>query len=79
MALRRGAQLDDVHRLARVHVHVEPDAVGHRDGVRGGVAQAARRRSCIVQLRRRVHHRAPVVERAGLFDRRRLGVAVARR
>jgi hypothetical protein len=28
-ALRRGSQLDDVHRLARVHVHVEAHAVGH--------------------------------------------------
>src|SRR5713226_2467208 len=29
--LRRRAQLDDVHRFARVHLHVKPDAVGHRD------------------------------------------------
>ena len=42
MALRRGAQLDDVHGLARVHLHVEPDAIGHRDGVGRDVAQAGR-------------------------------------
>ena len=34
MPLRRRAQLDDVHRLARVHVHVEAHAVGHRHRVR---------------------------------------------
>ena len=40
MSLRRAAQLDDVHRLARVHVHVEAHAVGHGHGVRRDVAQA---------------------------------------
>ena len=38
MALGRGAQLDHVHRLARVHVHVEANAVCHRDGVRATVS-----------------------------------------
>ena len=30
VALRRGAQFDDVHGLARVHVHVEADPIRHR-------------------------------------------------
>ena len=33
MALRRRAQLDHVHRLARVHVHDESHAIRHRHGV----------------------------------------------
>jgi hypothetical protein len=38
--LWRGPQLDDVHRLAGIHVHVEADTVGHYDGVGGGFVQA---------------------------------------
>ena len=41
VSLRRRAQLDDVHRFARVHVHVEADAVGHRDRVRRGGGEPA--------------------------------------
>ena len=33
MPLRGRAQLDQVHRFARVHLHVEADAVGHHHGV----------------------------------------------
>ena len=33
MPLRRRAQLDHVHRLARVHVHDESHAIRHRHGV----------------------------------------------
>jgi len=34
MTLRCGAQLEEVHRLAGVELHHEPDAVGHGDGIR---------------------------------------------
>ena len=33
MPLRRRAQLDEMHGLAGVHLHVEPDAICHRDGI----------------------------------------------
>ena len=39
MALRRAAELDQVHRLARVHVEIEPDAIGHGHRVRGHLRQ----------------------------------------
>jgi hypothetical protein len=39
VALRRRAKLQEMHRLACVHVHVEPHPVGHRDGVRRRVFQ----------------------------------------
>src|SRR5690348_4441694 len=32
MALRRSPQLDDVHRLARVHLHDEANAIRHGNG-----------------------------------------------
>ena len=78
VALRRRAQLDDVHRFARVHVHVEADAIRHHHGVRRDVAQPVRHQ-LFVQIGRLIHDRAPVGERAGLLDRGRLDVAVARR
>ena len=77
MALRRGPQLDDVHRLARVHVHVEADAIRHHHAVRRDVAQALRRHR-FVELGGPVHDLAPVRERARLLDRGRLRVAVSR-
>ncbi len=57
MSLRRRPQLDDVHRLARVHLHVEPDAVRHRHRVRCDRRQAGGVQR-IVQFGRRVHHLA---------------------
>jgi hypothetical protein len=78
MPLRRGPQLDDVHGLARVHVHVEPDAERHRDGVRRhaletGAAQA------LVERRRHLHGTLPHIVTAGVADRGRFAVAMARR
>ena len=58
MPLRRRAQLDDVHRLARVHVHVEPHAVGHRHRVRGNRRMAAR-----MQLARAARRSASMTRR----------------
>src|SRR5438128_9789502 len=31
MSLRRSSKLEDVHGFACVHIHVEPDAICHRD------------------------------------------------
>ena len=77
MSLRSGAQLDQVHRLARVHFHVETDAVGHRHRVRrdGGQTGGVQR---IVQLGRGLHHLGPVLVRARGFDGIGLDVAVER-
>ena len=76
--LRRGAQLDHVHRLARVHLHVEADAVGHRHRVgRGGLEAGGAER--FVELRRARPSPASS-RRATPASRERvgLGVAVAR-
>src|SRR5216684_3334100 len=48
VALRGAAQLDEVHRLARVHLYVETDAVGHGHRVGGHLGQA-RGRDGVVQ------------------------------
>ena len=37
-------ELDDVHRLARVHLHVEPNAIRHDDRVGSDVSEAGRRK-----------------------------------
>ena len=50
MSLRRGPQLDHVHRFARVHLHVEADAIGHDDAVRRDVGHP-RGRQRFVQFR----------------------------
>ena len=65
-------QLDQVHRLARVHLHHEPDPVGHRDGVLGdvgtGVLEHDRPRR-----RRVLHHAVHSSRHAGVSDH--LGVS----
>jgi hypothetical protein len=73
--LGRGSQLDDVHRLARVHIHVEANAIGHRDRVRGGGLEPGRSER-LVEIGRRVHDAGPAVEHAGFAQRVRLRVAV---
>ena len=75
MALGRCPQLDQVHRFPRVHVHVEPHAVGHHHGVRGGLVQPVRAH-LLVQIRGLVHHDAPLGERTGVLDRFGFRVAV---
>ena len=77
MSLRRRAQLDDVHRLARVHLHLETDAIRHHDRVRRGVAEA--RGHADRAAPPSVHHLAPVVVRRRPHDRLRLGIAMERR
>ncbi len=64
MSLRRRAQLDDVHRLARVHVHVEPDAIGH------GHRVATRRRAARWRPVRRAARRSAPSPRASRRARR---------
>lgn len=75
MALRSRAELDDVHRLARVHVHVEANAVRHDDRIRRDLSAPPRDQG-VVQLRRGVHHGPPLRQRADLFDGRWLNVPV---
>ena len=76
--LRRGAQLDHVHRLAGVEVHVEADAIGHGHGIGRDVGQA-RAVERVVHRRRLVHHAHPVGGEARLAELLRHHVAVARR
>jgi len=71
-------KLDDVHRLPSVHVHVEPDAISHDDGVCRGIFQTSCRQR-LVQRSGAFHHFTPVYERAGLLDCRRLNISVGRR
>src|SRR5439155_16796211 len=74
MALRARAQLDEVHRLARVHLDGEADAVGHADGVgRGGGDLGAQ---TVVQDVGAVHYQVPLVGPAHVFDGVRTLVAV---
>ena len=77
MPLRRRPQLDEVHRLARVHIDVEANAVGHGDRV-GATSRQPAPAIAVVQLRRSVHDARPVVERARLADRVGLGEAMPR-
>ena len=78
MTLRRSAQLDEVHGLARVHLHIEADAVGHRDRVLRRVANPSVLQG-VVQCGARVHDAVPVVAGACFTNGFRFGVAVARR
>ena len=78
MACRGRAQLDGVHRLAGVHLHVEPHAVGHRDAVRRDGAKACARER-VPHLGGLVHDALPVVAAAGLVHGLGHDVAVVRR
>ena len=55
MTLRTGAELDEVHRLAGVHLHGVPDPVGQGDGV--GRLHRERRRQRLGQLPRPLQRR----------------------
>ena len=74
----RGAQLDQVHRLARVHVHVETHAIGHRDRVRTDAGEIGLL-YLIVQLGAALHHTFPIVRSTDLGHRIGHQVAVKRR
>jgi hypothetical protein len=78
VALRRRAQLDHVHRLPRVQLHVEADAVGHRHRVRRDLGEP-RRGDRVVEVGRLAEDPAPVALGARLGDRLRHHGAVARR
>ena len=77
MALRRGPQLDDVHRLAGVHLHAVADAVGHGHRVlrrrRGRLAGHRR-----VELAAARHDPAPVPRRPDVLEGGGLDAAVVR-
>ena len=72
-----GPQLRQVHRLARRHLHHEPDPVGHRHRVLRDIGQT-RGRDRLGGLARAVHHAAPVGLEPGFHDRVRHVVAERR-
>jgi hypothetical protein len=77
VALRARAELDQVHRLARAHLHDEADAVRHRDRVLRDVL-AGRREQRLPRCRRVLHHRVPLAGEVGVLDDRRGLVPVHR-
>ena len=76
VSLRRGPQLDDVHRFARVHLHEKANAVGHHHAVERDVAEALAREP-LVKRGRSIHDVAPVGRGTGVDDGRRFDKAVA--
>ena len=75
--LRRGPQLDHVHGLARVELHVEAHPISHGYHV-GRYLRGARRHEPLVELRRIVHHAPPVGQRPHRLDLVGADPAVAR-
>src|SRR4029450_5897808 len=67
MTLWRGPKLDPVHPLSSVHLHDEPDAVGHAPRVLGGIVEPLREQR-LVDLVRAFHDRAPFPGEPGLLD-----------
>ena len=76
MALRRGPELEDVHRLAGVHLHVEADPVGHAHGVGRHRGEALGGQG-VVKRRRGLHDAPPVGAAAPLLHRLRHRIPVA--
>ena len=76
VALGRRPQLDEVHGLAGVEIHVEADAIRHRQGVRRDIAESLGVEA--VQVGGCVHDPPPVVVRPRELDRLRLDVPVSR-
>ena len=67
VALGGRPELQHVHRLAGVHLHVEADAVRHAHGV-GRHRGELRRRDRVVERGRRLHDPPPVGAAPGLLD-----------
>ena len=63
-----GSELGEVHRLARPHLHHEPDAVGHRDRVLRDVGQPRGPDQLVLPPRAR-HDAVPIGAQPGLDDR----------
>ncbi len=65
--LRSRAQLEQVHRLTRVHLHREADAVGHRERVRRLLWELRRQRP--IELGGPLHRGIELLRASGGVDR----------